>query len=154
VLDAARRARDPTAPTALVDPGLVLVRGPGSSGLLDERKGWIMSVKLTDVQLVMMSAAGQRHDRCLAAPETMKGAALSKARENGRRMDKRSMAGFDPARSADWLFVRKEALVSSSDGAARAHHPTAPIGTDRSGARPGEGLGIGRASGMTGRVGS
>jgi hypothetical protein len=54
------------------------VRGPGSSGLLDERKGWIMSVKLTDVQLVMMSAAGQRDDRCLAAPDTMKGAALSK----------------------------------------------------------------------------
>jgi hypothetical protein len=40
-----------------------------------------MSVKLTDVQLVMMSAAGQRDDRCLAAPDTMKGAALSKARE-------------------------------------------------------------------------
>ena len=40
----------------------------------------IMSVKLTDAQLVMMSAAAQREDRCLAAPETMKGAAVSKAR--------------------------------------------------------------------------
>jgi Protein of unknown function (DUF3489) len=38
-----------------------------------------MSVKLTDAQLVMMSAAAQREDRCLAAPETMKGAAVSKA---------------------------------------------------------------------------
>ena len=37
-----------------------------------------MSVKLTDAQLVMMSAAAQRDDRCLAAPDTMKGAALSK----------------------------------------------------------------------------
>jgi hypothetical protein len=37
-----------------------------------------MSVKLTDVQLVTMSAAGQCDDRCLAAPDTMKGAALSK----------------------------------------------------------------------------
>jgi hypothetical protein len=37
-----------------------------------------MSVKLTDAQLVMMSAAAQRDDRCLAAPNTMKGAALSK----------------------------------------------------------------------------
>jgi hypothetical protein len=37
-----------------------------------------MSVKLTDAQLVMMSAAAQREDRCLAAPEAMK-AAVSKA---------------------------------------------------------------------------
>ena len=38
-----------------------------------------MSVKLTDLQLVMMSAAAQREDRCLTAPETMKGAVVSKA---------------------------------------------------------------------------
>jgi len=38
-----------------------------------------MSVKLTDAQLVMMSAAAQREDRCLAAHETMKGAVVSKA---------------------------------------------------------------------------
>ncbi len=38
-----------------------------------------MSVKLTDAQLMMMSAAAQREDRCLAAPETMKGAVVSKA---------------------------------------------------------------------------
>ena len=37
-----------------------------------------MSVKLTDAQLVMMSAAAQRENRCLAAPDTMKGAVLSK----------------------------------------------------------------------------
>jgi hypothetical protein len=37
-----------------------------------------MSVKLTDAQLVMMSAAAQRKDRCLSAPATIKGAALSK----------------------------------------------------------------------------
>jgi len=37
-----------------------------------------MSVKLTDAQLVMMSAATQRKDRCLSAPATIKGAALSK----------------------------------------------------------------------------
>ena len=36
-----------------------------------------MSVKLTDAQLVMMSAAAQRNDRCMA-PDTMKGAALTK----------------------------------------------------------------------------
>src|ERR1700753_2399137 len=37
-----------------------------------------MSVTLTDAQLVMMSAAAQRKDRCLSAPATIKGAALSK----------------------------------------------------------------------------
>ena len=37
-----------------------------------------MGVKLTDAQLVMMSAAAQRKDRCLSAPATIKGAALSK----------------------------------------------------------------------------
>jgi hypothetical protein len=37
-----------------------------------------MSIKLTDAQLVMMSAAAQRKDRCLSAPATIKGAALSK----------------------------------------------------------------------------
>ncbi len=37
-----------------------------------------MTVKLTDAQLMMMSAAAQREDRCLAAPERLKGAAVSK----------------------------------------------------------------------------
>src|SRR4029077_6076481 len=37
-----------------------------------------MSVKLTDAQLVMMSAAAQRKDPCLSAPATIKGAAFSK----------------------------------------------------------------------------
>ena len=37
-----------------------------------------MSVKLNDAQLVMMSAAAQREDRCLAAPDRLKGAAVSK----------------------------------------------------------------------------
>ena len=37
-----------------------------------------MTVKLTDAELVMTSAAAQREDRCLAAPERLKGAAVSK----------------------------------------------------------------------------
>ena len=37
-----------------------------------------MSVKLTDAQVVMMSAAGQRKDHCLSAPATINGAALVK----------------------------------------------------------------------------
>jgi hypothetical protein len=74
--DGAASARDPTAPST--DPGLVLVRGPDRPDLQDERKGWIMSVKLTDAQLVMMSAAARRKDHCLSAPTTIKDAALSK----------------------------------------------------------------------------
>ena len=37
-----------------------------------------MSVKFTDAQLVMLSAAAQRKDRCLSKPATIKGAALVK----------------------------------------------------------------------------
>jgi Protein of unknown function (DUF3489) len=37
-----------------------------------------MSVKLTDAQLVMLSAAAQREDRCLSAPDAMKGAILAR----------------------------------------------------------------------------
>jgi hypothetical protein len=37
-----------------------------------------MSVKLPDIQLVMMRAAAQRRDRCLSTPATIKGAALVK----------------------------------------------------------------------------
>ena len=37
-----------------------------------------MSVKLTETQLVMMSAGAQRKDRCLSAPATIKGAGFSK----------------------------------------------------------------------------
>ena len=76
--DGAASARDPTAPSVSTDPGLVLVRGPDRPDLQDERKGWIMGVKLTEAQLVMMSAGAQRKDRCLSAPATIKGAALSK----------------------------------------------------------------------------
>ena len=32
-----------------------------------------MGVKLTEAQLVMMSAGAQRKDRCLSAPATIKG---------------------------------------------------------------------------------
>jgi len=40
-----------------------------------------MSVKLTDAQLAMLSAAAQREDLCLIAPDTMKGAILAKVDE-------------------------------------------------------------------------
>ena len=37
-----------------------------------------MSIKLTDTQLVMLSAAAQREDRCIVAPPSLKGAAAQK----------------------------------------------------------------------------
>ena len=55
--------------------------GPDRRGLQDERKGWIMIVKLTDAQLVMLSAAAQREDHCLSAPDKIKGAILAKVSE-------------------------------------------------------------------------
>ena len=56
-----------------------------------------MSVELTDAQLVMMSAAAQRKDRCLSAPATIKGAALSKVSAKLARL------GFGPRdRSETW----------------------------------------------------
>jgi hypothetical protein len=37
-----------------------------------------MSIKLTDTQLVLLSAAAQRDDRCLIAPQNLKGGAAQK----------------------------------------------------------------------------
>jgi hypothetical protein len=37
-----------------------------------------MSIKLTDTQLLTLSAAAQREDRCIAAPPNLKGAAAQK----------------------------------------------------------------------------
>ena len=64
-----------------------------------------MSVKLTDAQLVMMSAAAQREDRCLAAPETMKGAVVSKA---GAKLVKLGFAREIHAKPGTPLWRRDE----------------------------------------------
>ena len=37
-----------------------------------------MSIKLTDTQIAMLSAAAQRDDRCLVAPRNLKGGAAQK----------------------------------------------------------------------------
>jgi hypothetical protein len=46
-----------------------------------------MSVKLTGAQLVMMSAAAQRKDRCLSAPATIRDAALTKVSVKLAKLD-------------------------------------------------------------------
>ena len=45
---------------------------------LPETKGQTMSIKLTDTQLVMLSAAAQRDDRCIVPPPSLKSAAAQK----------------------------------------------------------------------------
>ena len=64
-----------------------------------------MNVNLTDAQLVMMSAAAQREDRCLAAPKTMKGAVVNKA---GAKLVKLGFAREIRAKSGTPLWRRDE----------------------------------------------
>jgi hypothetical protein len=89
----------------MADPGLVLVRGPDCSGCQDARKGLTMSVKLTDAQLVMLSAAARREDLCLTAPDKLKGAILTKVSERlvklGLVREVRAKAGMPVCRRDD-----------------------------------------------------
>jgi len=64
-----------------------------------------MSIKLTDTQLVLMSAAAQREDRCLVASPTLKGGAAQKV------ASKLISAGFAKevkAKSGDPIWRRDE----------------------------------------------
>jgi uncharacterized protein DUF3489 len=72
------RARMILSPDDRADPGLASVRGLDRLGPINDAKGQTMSIKLTDTQLVMLSAAAQRGDRCLVAPPKLKGAAVLK----------------------------------------------------------------------------
>jgi Protein of unknown function (DUF3489) len=65
-----------------------------------------MSIKLTDAQFAMMSAAGQRKDRCLSAPATIKGAALSKI---GVKLAKLGLAREIGAKAGAPIWRRDEA---------------------------------------------
>jgi hypothetical protein len=65
-----------------------------------------MSVKLTDAQLVMMSTAAQRKDRCLSPPATIKGAALSKV---GVKLAKLGLAREIEAKAGAPIWRRDEA---------------------------------------------
>ena len=64
-----------------------------------------MSVKFTDAQLVMLSAATQREDLCLNAPDKMKGAVLAKVSEKlaklGLVREVRAKAGMPAWRQDD-----------------------------------------------------
>jgi hypothetical protein len=70
-----------------------------------------MSVKLTDAQLVMMSAAAQRKDCCLSAPSTIKGGsrlsqwscAVRSSKEGPRNNERRSN---DPSDALDLIALK------------------------------------------------
>jgi hypothetical protein len=91
-----------------------------------------MSTKLTDTQLIMLSAAAQRDDRCLVPAPKLKGGAaqkiVGKLMAAGLVKEIKAKAGMPVWRRApfnmrralvrnDWLSLRKEALVSLSGDA-------------------------------------
>ena len=62
-----------------------------------------MSIKLTDKQLVMLSAAAQREDRCLIAPETLKGGAAQKV---AKKLISAGLAKETKAKRSDPIWRR------------------------------------------------
>jgi hypothetical protein len=99
-----------------------------------------MGVKLSDAQLVMMSAAAHRKDRCLSAPATIKGAALSKvgvklaklglAREIGAKAGapiwRRDEAGQGYALKLTAAGLNAIAVHEGSQGTIEPNEPTLP----------------------------
>ena len=73
-----------------------------------------MSIKLTDTQLLMLSAAAQREDRCIAAPPSLKGAAAQKiaaklvAAGLVKEVKARAALARLAARRSDWTGLRAE----------------------------------------------
>ncbi len=73
-----------------------------------------MSLKLTDTQLVMLSAAAQREDRSIAAPPSLKGAAAQKIAGKlvavGLAKGGQSWKALPPlaARRSDWTDLPAE----------------------------------------------
>jgi hypothetical protein len=64
-----------------------------------------MSIKLTDTQLVMLSAAAQREDRCLVALETLKGRAAQKV---AKKLISAGLAKETKAKRNDPIWRRDE----------------------------------------------
>jgi hypothetical protein len=87
------------------DPGLASVRGLDCLGPIKDAKGSSMSVKLTDTQLVMLSAAAQREDRCLVAPPSLKGGAAQKV---AKKLISAGLAKETKAKRNDPIWRRDE----------------------------------------------
>ena len=69
-----------------------------------------MSIKLTDTQLVLLSAAAQRKDRCLVAPETLKGGASQKV---AKKLISMGLAKETKAKRNDPIWRRDEQSKAS-----------------------------------------
>jgi hypothetical protein len=72
---------------------------------IKDAKGSSMSIKLTDTQLVLLSAAAQRKDRCLVAPETLKGGASQKV---AKKLISMGLAKETKAKRNDPIWRRDE----------------------------------------------
>ena len=64
-----------------------------------------MSIKFTDTQLILMSAAAQREDRCLVASPTLKGGAAQKV---ARRLISTGVVKEVKAKSGDPIWQRDQ----------------------------------------------
>ena len=64
-----------------------------------------MSIKLSDTQLVLLSAAAQREDRCLVASPTLKGGAAQKVT---RKLISTGLVKEVKAKSGDPIWRRDE----------------------------------------------
>ena len=69
-----------------------------------------MSIKFTDTQLVLLSAAAQREDRCLVASPTLKGSAAHKV---ARKLISAGFIKEVKAKSGDPIWRRDEELGAS-----------------------------------------
>jgi hypothetical protein len=98
-----------------------------------------MTVKLTDAQLVMLSAAAQREDDCLTVPDKLKGAILDKVGEKlgklGSVREVRAKAGMSVWRRNDAgsfalkltaAGLKAIAVDDESDDTAAGGEPTNP----------------------------
>jgi hypothetical protein len=129
-----------------------------------------MTVKLTDAQLVMLSAAAQREDRCLAAPDKLKGAILTKVGEKlvklGLVREVRAKAGIpiwrrDDAGQSYAVKLTAAGLKAvavddgSEDAIARREAPQPQARPSRDATRPSGSDIVGeRAKSLTPRAGS
>jgi hypothetical protein len=113
-----------------------------------------MSIKITDTQLVLMSAAAQREDRCLIASPTLKGGAAHKVANkliSAWRRDEGSGASCALKLTA----AGAEAIaVEDRDALANDGRAAAPAKSDAKDARPTEGMELGSARPSAPRDGS
>jgi Protein of unknown function (DUF3489) len=72
---------------------------------IKDAKGSSMSIKLTDTQLVLLSAAAQRKDRCVFPPETLKGGASQKV---SKKLISMGLAKETKAKRNDPIWRRDE----------------------------------------------